>query len=259
MEFGDSALSAVVDTLARAGCVAADDEAAELVTAAADEAELHTWVARRAGGEPLAWILGTVRFAGCRVAVDAGVFVPRPQTESLVARAARRLRPEMRVADLCTGCGAVAVALTHAVRGLRVVGVDIDPTAARCARRNGVPVVVGGVGAALRSGCFDTVTAVAPYVPSAELAFLPSDARDHEPATALDGGADGLSVVRKVVVDAGRLLVPGGWLFIEIGADQDLHLSPFLAEHGFGPAGVWRDEDGDVRGLETRRCHNEGW
>ena len=259
MDVGDAVLEAVVDTLARAGCVAAADEAAELVAAAADEAELRTWAARRAGGEPLAWVVGAVRFAGCRVAVDAGVFVPRPQTEALVAAAARRLRPEMSVADLCTGCGAVAVALARAVPGLRVVGVDIDPTAARCALRNGVPVVVGRVGTVLQSGRFDLVTAVAPYVPSSALAFLPSDARDHEPVTALDGGPDGLSVARTVVADAARLLVPGGWLLIEIGGDQDLRLRQCLVEHGFGPATVWRDEDGDVRGLETRRCHNEGW
>ena len=259
MDFGDSVLAAVVDTLARAGCVAADDEALELVAAAADECELRTWTARRAGGEPLAWILGTVRFAGCEVIVDAGVFVPRPQTEMLVAAAAHRLRPEMRVADLCTGSGAVALALAHAVRGLRVGGVDVDPTAAHCARRNGVPAVVGQVGTALQSGRFDVVTAVAPYVPSSALAFLPSDARDHEPAAALDGGADGLRVVRKVVADAARLLVPGGWLLIEIGGDQDVDLGPFLAQHGFGPATVWRDEEGDVRGLETRRCQNGGW
>lgn len=259
MDSGDSVHKAVVDTLARAGCVAADDEAAELVSAAADETELYSWVARRAGGEPLAWILGSVRFAGCEVAVDAGVFVPRPQSEALVAAAAHHLRPQMRVADLCTGCGAVAVALARAVPGLRVVGVDLDPTAAGCARRNGVPAVVGQVGTALRSGRFDMVTAVAPYVPSSAMAFLPSDARDHEPAAALDGGPDGLRVLREVVADAARLLVPDGWLLLEMGGDQDTSLSPVLGEHGFGPATVWRDEYGDVRGLETRRFDKEGW
>lgn len=258
MEASDDVVRKVTAELARAGCVAADEEAAELVAAAGDADELRRWTGRRAGGEPLAWIVGAVRFAGCRVVVDTGVYVPRPQSELLVSAAAHRLRPGMHVADLCTGSGAVAVALAHAVPGIRVVGVDVDRRAARCARRNGVVVVVGSAGDALAAARFDVVTAVAPYVPTAALPFLPTDARDHEPALSLDGGVDGLTVVRTVMADAARLLVAGGWLFVEIGGDQDIALERDLHMHGFGSATVWRDTDGDVRLLGARRRHNEG-
>jgi release factor glutamine methyltransferase len=181
------------------------------------------------------------------------VYVPRPQTEALATRARAVLpatvgggrgRDRVRAVDLCCGCGAVAASLPGAV------GLDLDPAAARLALRNGVPAVVADVGAVpLRAGAFDVVTAVAPYVPTDHLAFLPADVRDHEPRAALDGGPDGLAVVRAVVATAHRLLRPGGWLLVEVGAGQEAALD----DDGFEPAEPWYDEDGDLRGLAARR------
>jgi release factor glutamine methyltransferase len=133
-----------------------------------------------------------------------------------------------------------------------VIGVDIDPRAAVCARRNGVRALRGDLGGSLRSNTFDLVTAVAPYVPTRELRFLPADVQRFEPRLALDGGADGLDLVRRILDSAARLLRPGGWLLLELGAAQDRALRPSLAAAGFSPGTSWFDEDGDLRGLATQ-------
>ncbi|HEY7072978.1 MAG TPA: HemK family protein methyltransferase, partial [Acidimicrobiales bacterium] len=246
--------AALVERLEVAGCVAAGEEADELLAAVPDAATLEAWVRRREQGEPLAWITGTTWFCGRPLAVDAGLYVPRYQTEELATRAAAHLPAGGRAADLCTGTGAVAAHLAASVPGAAVVGVDVDPRAAACARRNRVPVVVGDLaGPPLRPGAFDLVTAVAPYVPTDALGLLPADVQRYEPRRALDGGADGLDLVRRVVAAAAGLLRPGGRLLLELGGDQDAALAPALAAAGFEPAEPWHDEDGDLRGIATRR------
>lgn len=245
--------AAVVERLSRAGCVAPDDEADELLATAPDRDTLGAWVARREQGEPLAWITGTIRFAGVTVAVDPGVYVPRHQTEELARRAAGLLRAGQTAADLCTGCGAVAAYLRASVPEASVVAVDLDPRAARCARRNRVPTVRGDLGHPLRPGRFDLVTAVPPYVPSGEMRFLPADVQRYEPLTALDGGDRGVSVLRRVVGSAAHLLRPGGHLLVELGGDQDRVVAADLAAAGFVEPVPWDDEEGDRRGLTVTR------
>jgi release factor glutamine methyltransferase len=209
-------------------------------------------VARREEGEPLAWITGVVDFCGCRVQVDVGVYVPRPQSEELARRGARLLPAGGRAADICTGSGAIATYLSSAVPSAEVVGVDLDFTALVCARRNGVEAVRGDLGEPLRPHAFDLVTAVAPYVPTEEIATLPRDVQRHEPRRALDGGEDGLELVRRIVSSAPSLLRGSGWLLLELGGDQDEQLFPALATAGFESVTGWRDEDGDLRGLAAR-------
>ena len=242
----------VADRLRAAGCVAAQEEAEEIAAGAPDEGALEEWVRRREQGEPLAWITGSVRFCGHRVHVDRGVYVPRYQTEELARRASELLPASGRAADLCTGAGAVAVHLMAEAPAATVVGVDIDDRASSCARRNGVLVVIGDLGDPLRSDTFDVVTAVAPYVPTPRLEFLPPDVPRYEPRLALDGGDDGLDLDRRIVVCAARLLRPGGWLLTELGGEQDKVLRPTLAASGFSTATPWFDEDGDLRGLVAR-------
>ncbi|HET7488490.1 MAG TPA: hypothetical protein VFJ85_11220 [Acidimicrobiales bacterium] len=243
----------LVARLAAAGWVAAEEEADELAAGAPDEATLEAWAGRREAGEPLAWIVGGLWFCGVWVRVDAGVYVPRLQSEELARRAAALLPAGGLAVDLCTGSGAVAAALSAAVPSATVVGVDLDRRAAACARANGVRAVAGDLDGPLRPGPrADVVTAVAPYVPTGALRLLPADVRRHEPRSALDGGADGLDVVRRVVAAAGRLLRPGGWLLVEVGGEQDADLDPSLAAAGLGPAEPWWDEDGDLRGLASR-------
>jgi release factor glutamine methyltransferase len=151
------------------------------------------------------------------------------------------------------GAGAVAAHLLAEVPTASVVGVDLDPDAVACAARNGVQAVVGDLDEPLGPDhSFDVVTAVPPYVPTSQLRLLPADVQRYEPRAALDGGADGLDVARRIVSAASRLLAPGGWLLIELGGDQDDGLAPDLAASGFDRIESWRDEDGDLRGLAAQ-------
>jgi release factor glutamine methyltransferase len=244
--------------LVAAGCVAADEEAEELVGTAPDNSTLEAWLKRREHGEPLAWITGTTQFCGRALKVDRGVYVPRTQSEELARRAADMMPPEGGwAADLCTGSGAVAVHLL-AEAGAKVVGVDNDMRAVACARRNGVAAVVGDLSQPLRPGVFHVVTAVAPYVPTGEMRFLPADVQRYEPPAALDGGPDGLRTLRRLVDAASSLLRPGGWLLTEVGGDQDAALTPTLRASGFGEVTTWSDEDGDLRGLAVPRISSIG-
>lgn len=240
----------VVRRLAAAGCVAPEEEAAELLRSAPDPATLATWLSRREQGEPIAWIVGRSDFCGLCLQIDPGVYVPRAQSEELARRAARLLPPLGRAVDLCTGAGAIAAHLSAMAPAATVVGVDIDPLAAACARRNGVRAVVADLDLPIRCpGGVDVVTAVAPYVPSDAIAFLPRDVQRYEPRHALDGGGGGLDVVTRVVESASRLLRPGGWLLIEVGGEQDELLRPLLTGHAFRDVASWRDEEGDLRML----------
>jgi release factor glutamine methyltransferase len=243
-------LAAVTDRLAAAGCVAAGEEAAELVAAAPDASTLEALLRRREEGEPLAWLTGTTVFCGRPLRVAPGVFEPRTQTEELARRAAAALPAGGRAADLCTGSGAVAAHLRASNPAATVVGVDLDPRAAACARSNSVPAVVGDVDGPLGgAGTWDVVTAVAPYVPTGDLGLLPRDVQRWEPVAALDGGPDGLDLVARVVAAAGRLLRSGGRLLVEIGGEQNEGLAPALDAAGLSDVATWRDEDGDLRGL----------
>lgn len=243
--------------LARAGFLAAREEARELVEAAqGDHARLHHWVARRLEGEPLAWLTGFVTFLGHRVRVDRGVYVPRPQSEVLAVRAIERLRDRGVAADLCTGSGAIAVAMQRARPGARVVASDIDPVACRCAAKNRVEVYQGDLADHLpeeMKGRFDVVVAVVPYVPTNEMVFLPRDVRAYEPRLALDGGTDGVEILESTVRCGSRLLCRGGSLLLELGGRQDEELASTLVDEGFEPAVRLCDGEGDLRGIETVR------
>jgi release factor glutamine methyltransferase len=239
--------------LAAAGCVAAEEEACDLLALAGDDETVESWIVRREQGEPLAWITGRQEFAGSELRVDPGVYVPRRQSEELARRAAELLSGEGgSAADLCTGSGPIAAYLLAAVPAARVLGVEIDRSAAECARRNGVPVVVGDLAEPLASSAFGLGTAVAPYVPAEEFRTLPRDVQRYEPRRSLDGGRDGLHVVRRVVTGSARILRPGGWLLVELGCEQDGLLAPALAGAGFEAVRTWSDEDGDLRGLVAR-------
>lgn len=254
MPVADLSLEGVTRRLVAAGCVAPDEEATAFVAAAPDERTLDAWLSRREQGEPVAWITGTMPFCGRTLHVTPGVYVPRIQTEELARRAATLLTDHGRAVDLCTGAGAVAAHLFAEVPTATVIGTDIDRRAAACARRNRVPTLVADLAEPIhRRLAFDVVTAVAPYVPTDELRLLPADVQRYEPRLALDGGGDGLDLVRRVITAARRLLRPQGWLLIEAGAQQDEALAPTLAENGFDVVTPWWDDHGDLRGIAAQR------
>ncbi len=230
-----TALAALIARLRAAGCVYAEEEAELLTEAARDEAALELLTARRVAGEPLEHLLGWVSFAGRRVRVAPGVFVPRRRSELLVREAvtAAAARPASArphtVVDLCCGVGAIGVSVALALPGSRLWCCDLDPAAVACAERNiadaGVAgtALIGDLDAPLPpelAGRVDLLTANTPYVPTAEIALMPSEAREHEPTLALDGGADGLALHRRVAALAPRWLRPGGVLLIETSPRQ---------------------------------------
>ncbi|WP_406675264.1 putative protein N(5)-glutamine methyltransferase [Nonomuraea sp. N2-4H] len=226
----------IVARLRAAGCVFAEDEAALLVSTAATGAALAAMLERRVAGEPLEHVLGWASFCGLRIHVEPGVFVPRPRTEFLIGRAvalAREVPGRPVILDMCCGTGAMGAAITAALAGtvegptgrVELHAADLDPAAVRCARRNlpGACVYQGDLYDPLPPslrGRVDILIASPPYVPSESLALLPPEARLHEPRSALDGGADGLDVVRRVIDGAPSWLAPGGRLLVETSRDQ---------------------------------------
>jgi release factor glutamine methyltransferase len=252
----DAEEQAIIDRLRSAGCVAAEDEAALLTGAAAgDRDRLRELVDRRCTGEPLAWLVGSVRFCGETVLVQPGVYVPRWQTEPMALEAAARLPDHGCAVDLCTGAGAIALVLGRRRPGARVVATEIDPLAAACARANGVDVFDGDLADPLPAdlhGRVDVVTAVVPYVPTGDLRLLPRDVVAHEPRRALDGGDDGTDLLVRAARDAAGLLRPGGSLLLELGGDQADLLEPTLVALGYVERETQVDEDGDVRAVTAR-------
>lgn len=239
--YSGSVYSGIVARLRAAGCVFAEDEARLLAGAAQSPAELAAMVDQRTAGLPLEHVLGWVEFCGRRYTVDPGVFVPRRRTEFLVRQAAALAAPGAVVVDLCCGSGAVGAALTAAVP-VELHATDIDPAAVRCARRNiaaaGGRAYQGDLYAPLPArlrGRVDVLVANAPYVPTDVIGLLPPEARVHEPWVALDGGADGLDVQRRVATAAPDWLAPGGHLLVETSERQAPGTAEALAGSGLVP------------------------
>jgi release factor glutamine methyltransferase len=250
----------LVERLRTAGCVFAEEEAQLLLDRAAGPDELDVLVARRVAGEPLEHVLGWAEFRGLRIAVDPGVFVPRRRTELLVELAAARARPGAVVLDLCCGSGALGAALASEHPGVELVAADVDPLAVRCARRNVEPLggrvfegdLFAPVPTELR-GRVDVLLVNVPYVPTEDMAFMPPEARLHEARIALDGGPDGLDVLRRVAAEARDWLAPGGTLLTETGDRQAAVAARVLTEAGLA-AQVVTDED-DATAVLGERGH----
>ena len=196
----------------------------------AERAEFRSAIERRATGEPLQYVTGEMPFRHLVLQVKPGVFIPRPETEVLVDAVLEHLDriggDQPAVLDLCTGSGAIAVSIAYERPGVRVHATEIVPATAEVARENarraGVEDRVtvldgdlfGPVPAGLR-GAFDVVVSNPPYIPTADMAGLPTEVGGFEPRVALDGGADGMDVVRRIAEDAQGWLKPGGVVVVE--------------------------------------------
>lgn len=248
--------------LRAAGCVFAEEEAAALHAharhAGLDAGAREALVARRVGGEPLEHLLGWAELDGERVRVDPGVFVPRQRSRLLVRAAVEELRcrddAHPVVVDLCCGSGALGAIVQRRVPGAAVHAADLDPVAVACARRNLPPALVhegdllGALPAALR-GRVAVLVVNAPYVPTAALATLPPEARDHEPRAALDGGGDGLDLHRRLATGVAPWLAPAGVVLLETGRHQRTATAALLESAGLE---VHQLEDGAVDGFAVR-------
>jgi release factor glutamine methyltransferase len=252
--------------LRAAGCVFAEDEADVLGEAAGgSEDTMAALVGRRAAGEPLEQVVGYADFCGVRVRLRPGVFVPRVRSELLVCLGAGAIRPDALVVDLCCGSGALGLAVRHRVPGITLHAADLDPVAVACAHENltapseaaGVPARVhqGDLFHALPAGLrgrIDLILANVPYVATRHIPFLPAEARDHEPRTALDGGDDGLTVFRAVAAGAAHWLAPGGMLLSEITEAQTATALAVADGNGL-TATIVTDDDLDARAILSRR------
>lgn len=196
-----------------------------------ERATLREGVKRRATGEPLQYVTGEMPFRHIVVRVVPGVFIPRPETETLVGEGIEFLRDNASsgpiALDLCTGSGAVACSLAHEHGDVRVWATDLSPIAVTTARGNverlcladRVTVLEGDVAAPLPAdllGRVDLLLSNPPYIPSADMRELPSEVRGHEPHLALDGGPDGLDYARRIIEEGRRWLRPGGLLAMEL-------------------------------------------
>lgn len=236
----------LVRRLRAAGCVFAEEEAAILEATSAGPEQLAERVGRRIAGEPLEHVVGRVEFGHLILSVGPGVFVPRRRTLLLADLAAQRAAPRERPVVVEAFCGVAPIAATvaDAVPHAEVHAIDHDPVALTHARAN-LPAgqvhqgsVLDGLLRVLR-GQVDVVAAVPPYVPERDAVFLPHEAREHEPTTALLGGVDGLDPATALVTAAAGFLRPGGALLIEVNATQ----APVLAERA------------RVRGFEVAHVH----
>ena len=272
--------------LRAAGCVFAEEEALVLVAAAETLAKLDAMVERRAAGEPLEQVVGWAEFCGLRILVDPGVFVPRRRSEFLVSVAVGLVRSGSGparpvIVDLCCGTGALGLAVaaelgrgadpgagevaspnTATPHGTELHAADLDPAAVACARRNVEPagghVYAGDLFSALPDplrGRISVLICNAPYVPTSEIAFMPTEAREHEAPMALDGGTDGLAILRRVTVDAAAWLAPGGVLLVETSQQQAPSMAEVMTAAGL-TARVHEDDDSGatvVTGTATTR------
>jgi release factor glutamine methyltransferase len=216
----------------------------ELVLNAGELDRFRELVRRRRTAEPSAYLLGNREFYGIRLRVDRRVLIPRPDTETLVKVALERSRPRSahgHALDLCTGSGCVAIAFARSRTGWSVTGVDISEAALHVAEDNalrvgnilGLSFVRGDLFDALPARHFDLITANPPYIPSAEIPTLDATVRDFEPMLALDGGTDGLDVMRRIVQDAPEWLETDGILAVEINYNQGPAVQELLSKRGF--------------------------
>ncbi|TVY07817.1 putative protein N(5)-glutamine methyltransferase [Paenibacillus cremeus] len=241
--------SNIVASLRAAGCVYAEEEAGMLMEAARTPEELSGLVSQRAAGMPLEYVLGWAEFCGLRITVSPGVFVPRQRSAFLVRQAAALAEPGAIAVDLCCGTGALGAALAAMAELVELHAVDLDRAAAACAARNvasaGGRVYEGDLYdplPAVLQGRVDILIANAPYVPTESIPLLPLEARNYEAMLALDGGADGLDVHRRIAAQAPEWLAPGGRLLVETSERQAWRAAEMFAEYGLIPQ-VLRSEE----------------
>jgi release factor glutamine methyltransferase len=198
---------------------------------------------RRHRGEPIQYIVGETEFFGLPFKVTSDVLIPRPETEHLVEKAIElgRLRAAPRIVDVCTGSGAIAVALARALPAAELTATDLSDATLTIARENakhnGVEPRIrfshGDLFAPVVGERFDLVVANPPYVPSVERETMSVEVRDYEPALALFAGVDGLDIYRRLISAAPNVLVPGGFIALEIGYGQAPAVERLLAVAGF--------------------------
>ena len=226
-----------------------------------DAARLAELLRRRTNGEPLQYITGIAGFSGVELFVGPGVFIPRPETETVAEVAMSHLPEGGLIVDLGTGSGAIALAIAVERQDARIYATEQSAQAFQWAEKNrsalaaGVKLLRGDLFLPLSAdlkGTIDVVVSNPPYVASAEARRLPTEVLDHEPPEALFAGDDGLAVIRRISTDAPEWLTEGGWLVLEIGEEQAEGATTIVRRAGFNDVAVGRDLAGRDRVLSGR-------
>ncbi|HEY3964358.1 MAG TPA: peptide chain release factor N(5)-glutamine methyltransferase [Planctomycetaceae bacterium] len=234
------------------------------VLSEAERATMRDLVKRRAQAEPVAYLVGHREFFGLEFRVTPDVLVPRPETETLVLEliAASKASQRLRLLDLCTGSGCVAVAAAMNLPAASLTATDISPPALAIARENAdrhgvsnrIRFLEGDLFAAVADGeKFDVVAGNPPYVADAEMETLPADVRQHEPHLALRAGSQGLDVISRLIADAKQYLSPNGVLLIEFSPEQAAAVAELIERTGaFEAPRLIKDASGRLRVLVAK-------
>lgn len=225
------------------------------------------WISRRAQRIPLQQILGSQEFMGLEFFVNEHVLIPRQDTETLVELVLEREKDrEKRVLDLCSGSGCIGISLAVLGGYSYVAEADLSEEALKVTKRNAEAIAPsaniecfhGDLFGAIPEGLegFDILVSNPPYIPTEVIAGLEPEVRDHEPMMALDGTADGLFFYRRIAKEAGKILAPGGRIYLEIGYDQGEQVSGLLREKGFVQVEVHRDLAGKDRVVSGKMPFN---
>ncbi|MEM1011305.1 MAG: peptide chain release factor N(5)-glutamine methyltransferase [Planctomycetota bacterium] len=232
----------------------------------ASRTKLRDLVRRAGEHEPVQYLVESGGFFGFEVKVTPAVLIPRPDTETLIDIVVRRLAgadrkgQELRVADVCTGSGIVAIALAKSLSKATIVATELSEEAAEVARANvdklgltdRIDVRVGDLLEGI-DGDFDVIASNPPYIPTSAIASLDANVRDYEPHVALDGGDDGLDVLRRLLAGSSDRLRPGGFLATEMQHDQGDALTSLATDSGWQGVRVVRDLAGHDRVLVADR------
>lgn len=272
----------IIEQLTSAGIEDADSEARIILreTAGLSATDIHgrpddeitsdiyngiqTIIKRRLMREPLQYIYGRWDFMGLSFAVRPGVLIPRPDTEIMVETVMGRLHDGMRILDLCTGTGCILISLLKYSNGCEGVGVDISAEALTLAQENAENInnsasisflqgdLYGTLTEMVTLITFDIIVSNPPYIPADVIDTLEPEVKKYEPRLALDGGDDGLDIIRRIIDGAPEHLIKGGELFLEIGYDQGPSVSALMREAGFADVEVIPDYAGLDRVVAGR-------
>lgn len=218
---------------------------------------------KRRGRVPVQYLLGTQEFYGLTFRVTPSVLIPRPETEGVVEEALRELEamPSPRIADVGCGSGCIIVSLLHERSDATGIAIDSSPAAIAAARDNAVrhdvahrlQCIEGDLLADVPDGSLDCIVSNPPYIPDDEIAGLAPEVAEHEPRSALAGGADGLDVIRRLAPQAAAALRSGGALVLEVGHDQASRVETVLSEAGLEPIRTASDLQSIPRVVVARR------
>ena len=223
--------------------------------------QMRELVQRRANHEPVAYLVGHREFFSLDFRVTSDVLIPRPDTETLVVELIARAKalPQPRILDLCTGSGCIAISAAKSCPAAHVTATDISAAALAIATQNAathkvterVTFLEGDLWNPLSSGAkFELIASNPPYIPSAEIEGLAGDVRKHEPRLALDGGTDGLDLLRRLIAEAPNFLTPGGWLLLEFSPEQAERLQKLVEGSArYASVRILKDLSGQARVL----------